>query len=145
MRSVVGFTYCWSVMSNGVRLKGAAIGISSRLQPFVVEVTTVDERIMQMRLKNTLGFMLLVAVYAPTNLYEADEEMFYAKLDSVLDRCLCRSTVIVLGNFNVATDTKRAGYDLCVGLHKSGTRNINSSLILNFAKSRRLRTANSWY
>ena len=39
-------TYYWSGMSNGARLKGVAIGISSRLQPSVVNITPVDECIM---------------------------------------------------------------------------------------------------
>ena len=34
-----GYNYCWFSMSNGVRLKRITIGISSRLQPLVVEVT----------------------------------------------------------------------------------------------------------
>ena len=33
-------------MNNGARLKGVAIGASSRLQPSIVEVIPVDERIM---------------------------------------------------------------------------------------------------
>ena len=41
-----GFTYYWSGMNNGTRLKGVAIGVSSRLQPSIVEVIPVDERIM---------------------------------------------------------------------------------------------------
>ena len=65
--------------------RGVAIGISSSLQPFVEEVTPVDESIMQFRLKHSLGFMSVVAVYVPTEACETEEEMFYAKLDSVLD------------------------------------------------------------
>ena len=41
-----GFTYYWSRISYGAHLKGVTIGISSRLQPSVVKVTPVDERIM---------------------------------------------------------------------------------------------------
>ena len=90
--------------------------------------------------------MSLVAVYAPTEVCRADEkEMFYAKLDSVLDQWPRRDTIIVLGDFNAVIGTERAGYELCVGPHGSGTRNTNSSLLLNFAKSRRLRIAGSWY
>ena len=37
-----GFTYYWSSMSNGHYIKRVAIGISSRLQPSVLEVTPVD-------------------------------------------------------------------------------------------------------
>ena len=91
--------------------------------------------------------MSLVAVYAPTEVCvcRADEkEMFYAKLDSVLDQCPRRNTLIVLSDFNAATGTERAGYELCVGPHGFGTRNTNSSL-LNFAKSKRLTITVSWY
>ena len=133
-------------MSNGARLKGVAIGISSRLQPSVVEVTPVDERILRVRLKHTMGFMSVIAVYAPTEMREMDEkELFYAKLDSILDQCHPRDTLVVLGDFNAATGTDRDGYEICVGPHGSGTRNTNSSLLLNFARSRRLRIAGSWY
>ena len=65
-----GFTYYWSGMSNGVRLKGVAIHLSSRLQLSVVEVILVDERIMRLRLKHTMGFMSFVAVHAPPLLSE---------------------------------------------------------------------------
>ena len=141
-----GYTYYWSGCSNGARLKGVTIGISSRLQSSVVGVTPVDERIMLVRLKHTLGFMSLIAVYAPTEMSEFEEkEMFYAKLDSVVDQCPSRDTLVVLGDFNAVTGTERAGYELCVGPHGSGTRNANSSLLLDFAKSRRLRIGGSWY
>ena len=79
-----GFTYYCSGTTNGHHVKGVAIGSSSRLQPFVVEVTLVDERIMQLNLKHSLGFMSVVAVYAPTEVCETeDKEMLYTKMDSV--------------------------------------------------------------
>ncbi|MFV0265489.1 MAG: endonuclease/exonuclease/phosphatase family protein, partial [Kluyvera sp.] len=143
--SSMGYIYYWSGISNGARLRGVTTGISSRVEPFVVEVSLCDERIMRVRLKHTLGFMSLIAVYAPTKLCETEEkEAFYAKLNSVLDQCPHRDTLIVLGDFNATTGTERAGYELYVGPHGSGTRNTNSSL-LNFARSRRLRIAGSWY
>ena len=127
-----------------VLIKEVAIGVSSGLQPSVVEVIPVDECIMRVRLKHTWGFMSLVAVYAPTEACGIDEkEIFYTKLDSVLDQCPHRDTLIVLGNFNAVTE--RVGYELYVGPNGSGTRNTNSSLFLNVAKSRRLRIVCSWY
>ncbi len=105
-------------MSDSTHLRGVAIAISSPLQLLVVEVTPVDERIMRVRLKHTLGFMSLVAVYAPTKMCETEEkEMFYAKLDSVLDQCPSQDTLIVLGNFTGSTGTERVGYELCVSPH----------------------------
>ena len=92
-------------MSNGARLKG--------LQPSVVEVIPVDERIMRLRLKHILGFVSLIAMYAPIEVCGADEkEMFYAKFDSALDQCPGWDTLIVLGDFNTATETERASYEL---------------------------------
>ena len=41
-----GFTYYWSNMNNGHHVKWVAIDISRRLQPFIVEVILIDERIM---------------------------------------------------------------------------------------------------
>ncbi|KAG0727553.1 Craniofacial development protein 2 [Chionoecetes opilio] len=141
-----GYTYYWSGMSNGHRDLEVSIGISSKLQPSVVEVTPVDERKIRVRMKHTLGFMSLLAVYAPTEVRKTEEkEMFYAKLDSVLDQCPPRDTLIVLGDFNATTGTVRDGYELCVGPHGSDTRNTKSSLLLNFPRSRRLRIAGSWY
>ncbi|KAG0717729.1 Craniofacial development protein 2 [Chionoecetes opilio] len=130
-----GYTYYWSGMSNGHRDRGVAIGISSKLQPSVVEVTPVDERIMRVRMKHTLGFMSLVAVYAPTEVRKTEEkEMFYAKLNSVLDQCPPRDTLIVLGDFNATTGTVRDGYELCVGPHGSGTRNTQQFSASEFCK-----------
>ena len=48
-----GFTYYWSSMNNDAHLMRVAIGISSRLQPSVVELNLVDECIMRLRLKHT--------------------------------------------------------------------------------------------
>ena len=94
-------------MSNGHHVKGVAIGASSRLQPSVVEVSPVDERIMRLRLKHSLGFMSVVAVYAPTEVCETEEkEMFYAKLDSVLDQCPRRDALIVLGDLMLSLALK---------------------------------------
>ena len=96
------FTYYWSGMSNGHHVKELAIAISSRLQPSVVEVTSVNESIMRLRLRHSLGFISVVAVYAPTEVCETEEkEISYAKIDSVLDQCPCHDALIVLGDFYV--------------------------------------------
>ena len=141
-----GYTYYWSGRSDGARLGGVAVGISSRLQSSVVRVTPVDERIMLVRLRHTLGFISLIAVYAPTEVSVPEEkDLFYAKLDSVVEQCPSRDSLIVLGDFNAVTGTERAGYELCVGPHGSGDRNVNGSLLLDFAKFRRLRIGGSWF
>ncbi len=108
-----GYTYYWSGCSNGSRTRGVAVAISDRFLSSVIKVTPVDERIMLVRLKHSLGFISLVAVYAPTensNLEEKD--MFYAKLDSIADQCPPGDTLLVLGDFNAVSGTLRDGYEV---------------------------------
>ena len=71
--------------------------------------------------------------------------MFYAKLGSVLDQCPRHDALIVLGDFNAITESKRAGYEICVSPLVSGTRNDNSSFFLNFTRSRKLKIVGTWY
>ncbi len=59
-----GYTYYWSGRGDFAHLEGVAVRISSQLQSSVTGVTPVDERIILVRLKHTLGFMSLIAVYS---------------------------------------------------------------------------------
>ena len=141
-----GYTYHWSGRGDGALRDGVAIAISSRLQPSVVEVTPVDERIMVVRLKHSFGFMSLIAIYAPTEPSKTEvKEMFYAKLASVADGCPRRDIRLVLGDFNAVSGCDRAGFEMSVGPHGSGAENENSYLLRDFARSQRLRIAGSWY
>ena len=75
--------------------------------------------------------MFFVAVYSPTEACGADEKkMFYAELDY---SWFSAPTETHSGDFHAAIGTERAGYKLCVGPHDFGTKNTNSSLLLNFA------------
>ena len=56
--------------------------------------------------------MSLVAAYTPTEMFEADKKD--AKLDSILDQCLCWDTLIVLRDLIAGLGTERAGYKLIV-------------------------------
>ncbi len=100
LKPLGGYTYYWSGRSDGARLGGVAIGISSRLQSSMVGVTPVNERIMLLRLKHTLGFMSLMAVYAHTETSVLEEKMFYAKLD------YSRSVTLPRHTFSWTTSTR---------------------------------------
>lgn len=144
--SAGGYTYYWSGSSGGGRHRGVAVAVSSRLASSIVRVVAVDERIMVVKMRHTLGFLSLVAVYAPTEVGDLKEkETFYAKLDSVVSECSRRDTLLVLGDFNACIGADRAGYELCLGPHGTGGRNSNGLMLLDFAKSWRLRVAGSWY
>ena len=74
-----------------------------------------------------------------------EKEMYYAKLNSVLDQCPHRDAPIafVPGDFYAVTGTDRAGYEICVGRRGCSTRNEKSSFLLNLARSRKLKIAGS--
>ncbi|XP_069992327.1 craniofacial development protein 2-like [Penaeus vannamei] len=75
------------------------------------------------------------------------KEAFYAKLTSVIDNCPRRDIRIVLVDFGAVSGCDRAGYEMSVSPHGSGTdlRSENSLLLRDFARSQRMRISGSWY
>lgn len=70
------------------------VGLSSRLQPFMLEVVKVYEAIMPVRFKPTLGFIPLAAVYPLIYMCEATKrDAFSDKFTFLLDRCQPKVTV----------------------------------------------------
>ena len=69
--SVGGYTYYWSGRLDGYHSEGVAIAVSSRLISLLAEVTPVNERIMRLRLRHSLGVISVVSVYAPTEMSDA--------------------------------------------------------------------------
>ena len=120
--------------------------MSNKLTPMIIEVTPVNEHIMRLRIHHSLDVVSLVSVYAPTE--ESDlimKDAFSAALESVVDQCPRRDTLLVLGDFNALTGTDRDGYEACVGPHVSGTVNQNSTKFLDFERSHGLRVDGSWF
>ena len=73
-----------------------------------------------------MGVISLVSVYAPTEASDLTvKDAFYATLESVVDQCSSRDTLLVLGNFIASIGTDRDGYETCVGPLGSGTVNQN--------------------
>ena len=98
--------------------------MSNKLTPMIIEVTPVNERIMKLRIRHSLGVISLVSVYAPSEASDLTvKDTFYATLESVVDQCPRRDPLLVLGDFNASTGTDRDGFETCVGPHGSGTMN----------------------
>ena len=86
-----------------------------------------------------------MSVYAPTEASDLTvKDAFYATLDSVVDQCHRKDTLLVLGDFNASIGTDGDGCEACVGLCGSGTVNQNSTKFLDFARSHGLMVAASW-
>ena len=142
-----GYTYYWSGHSDGYHAQGVAVAVSNKLTPMIIiEVKLVNERIMRLRIRHSFGVVSLVSVYAPTEASDLTvKDRFYAALESVVDQCPRLDTLLVLGDFIASTGSDRDGYETCVGPHGSGTVNLNSTKFLDFARSRGLRVACSWF
>ena len=85
--------------------------MSNKLTPLIIEVTLVNEHIMRIRIRHSLGVVSLVSGYALIE--ESDLTMkytFYATLESVVDQCPRRDTLLVLGDFNASNGTERDGF-----------------------------------
>ena len=62
--------------------------MSNKLIPMIIEVTPVNERIMRLRTRHSLGVISLVSVDAPTEVSDLTmKDTFYAMLESVVDQC----------------------------------------------------------
>ena len=70
------------------------------------------------------------------------KESFSTQLQMVVNSCPKEDNLIVRGNFNATTGTERDGYQSCVGPRDSGSRDESYSMLLDFAKSRRLMSLN---
>ena len=85
---VGGCTYYWSGHSDGYHAQGVAVAVSNKLTPMIFEGTPVNERIMRLRIRHSLGVISLVSVYAPTEASDLTvKDAFYATLESVVDQC----------------------------------------------------------
>ena len=85
---VGGYTYYWSGRSDGYHTQGVAVAVSNKLTPMIIEVTPVNERIMRLRIRHSLGVISLISAYAPTVVSDLNvKDTFYATLESVVDQC----------------------------------------------------------
>ncbi|XP_069981063.1 craniofacial development protein 2-like [Penaeus vannamei] len=98
--------------------------------------------------EHALGFVSLIAVYAPTDVCKLDvKEAFYATLTSVVGKCPRRDIRIELGAFNAVSGCGRDGSEMSVGLHGSGANLSSENILLfrGFARAQRIRISGSWY
>ena len=86
---VGGYTYYGSGHSDGYHAQGVARAASNKLILMVIEVTSVNKRIIiRRRIRHSLGIVSLLSVYAPTEVSDLTvKDTFYATLKSVVDQC----------------------------------------------------------
>ena len=82
-------TYDWSGRSDGYHAQGVAVAVSNKLTPMIIEVTPINEHIMRLRIRHSLGVVSLVCACTPTEASDLTmKDELYAVLASVVDQCL---------------------------------------------------------
>ena len=122
-----------------------AAAVAERLVLMITEVAPVNERIIRLRITRTLGVISLVSVYAPTGVSALSvKEMLRSAPEC---GCLLSQgdTLIVLVDSNATSGTDKDGCESCFGPHGSRLKEESSSLLIVFAKIRRLRIVESWF
>ena len=94
----------------------------------------VSERIPRIRLKSHIGFMSLIAVYAPTNVpgNEEETEAFYQSLQSVVEQVPVRDMLLILGDFNARVGNDMSAWRGTLGRFGPAEQNENGVKLLDF-------------
>ena len=105
------------LVTEGYHDQGVAVAMSNNLTLKIISITPVNKRIIRLRIRHSLGVISLVSVYALTEVSNLTlKDAFYATLESVIDQCPRRDTLLVLGDFSASTGTDRDGYETCWSL-----------------------------
>jgi len=96
--------------------------------------------------KNDDGHLSVVVAYAPPEeAHDEDKDLFFDQLESAINCVPRHDQLILLNEFNVVTDTDRAGFEQVVGNHRSGSLNDNKLRLLTFCAAHGLSILGSWF
>ena len=107
----------------------------------------VSERILRIRLKSHIGFMSLIAVYAPTNVpgNEEETEAFYQSLQSVVEQVPVRDMLLIMGDFNARVGNDMSAWIGTLGRFGPAERNENGVKLLDFCALKGLVITNTLF
>ena len=96
-----------------------------------------------MRLKCVVGFLSVVAVYAPTNVQEEESSSFYLALQEGLNEVVKRDMLIVMGDFNARVGTNANVWKGVIGRQGVPEVNENGLKLLSFCSVNNLVVTNT--
>ena len=133
------------VYSGGVtKERGVAIALRGKAKNSIVEVETVSDRIMRVKLKASPVDLNIVQVYMPTSSYsDEDVEDVYEQVEEVIERTRRGACQIVMGDWNSQVGEGREGKT--VGEFDLGNRNDRGNRLVEFCEAYNLMVANTWF
>ena len=128
--------------------KGVAILVKDSIK---ISFKPISERICIAQIKNGDSKLNLMSVYSPTNdetVKKPDQtDMFYNKINSVINGINKRDTFIIGGDFNARTKTQRTDDDPdeVVGRYARNNINENGRKLVDFCKMNKLMLTNTMF
>jgi exonuclease III len=123
---------------------GVSILINKKYKKCINEWQYIDERIVKVQMRLNGHDVTIVGVYAPND--DADDKQkdnFYNKLCSITDNKSSRKELIILGDLNARTGSKRN--DSVVGPHGELMTNENGSRLIEYCEQYGLRIMNGFF
>ena len=128
------------------RERGVAIAVSNSAQGALVNVNPVNERLMSARFETKIGFMTVVACYAPTDCSTAEaKDSFYGHLEALINTIPKADYLVIAGDLNAEVGARREGWERVIGRFGRGNLNDNGVRLLSFANNRNMKVAGSYF
>jgi hypothetical protein len=125
---------------------GVGMAIAKKWESDVVEARWENERIMVVKIAVNREVLNVVSVYAPqAGREECEKESFYDALDDVVAGVGKGEILLVGGDFNGHVGKEVEGYAGIHGGWSFGERNQEGNRLLEFADSREMIIANTWF
>ena len=144
------YVLTWSGVSAGRKAKhGVGFIIHPLLAKAIVDTTFISERIMTIRLKDSVRTTTLIQVYAPCNdsYTEQEKDDFFSELSSTIHSINETDDLIVMGDFNGRVGGRRPPWETYLGPHSDSSRecNNNGEHLLNLCVEHGLFLTNTFF
>ena len=121
---------------------GITLMIHKKIQNTIADYTFWNERIIQIRLKISRGYLTVIRIYAPIE-GEEDESTFYNKLQQTLNKIDKSDFIMIMGDFNAGIGKTKIEQN--IGLFGEETCNRNGSYLIDFVLYNQLKVMNSFF
>jgi exonuclease III len=101
-----------------------------------------SNRIIQLRLKLSQGYLTIIGIYAPIEGNEDENDCFYKLLQKILDKINKSDMIAIMGDFNPRVGNIKIHN---IGPNGENTCNRNGKRLIDFAKYNNMKITNSWF
>jgi exonuclease III len=122
---------------------GIMLMIHKCLKSAINDYTFWNERIIQMRLKRSRGYLSIIGVYASVEGEEEESDKFYQKLQTILNKINKNDTVMLMGDFNARVGNSKI--EQCIGTFGEQTCNRNGIKLIDFVVCNQLKIMNTMF